>query len=178
MTGLDLLHKELADRGFSKAQINSKIVPAVLDILANAGTEYTDLTALRQEHDDILRYNNSLAADIRDKQRQINSLMSTVSKLEETVYNAIDEEIREQREYLEKVMKALTEGETPEARDALRRAQMFVNSVNVNSKYDNTAFIIGLATILSDGNLTAIDELKKMNPKLFNIAPAKERILV
>jgi hypothetical protein len=45
---------------------------------------------------------------------------------------------------------------------------MFVNSVNIDSKYDNTAFIVGLAAILSNGECGAISELKKINPKLFD----------
>ena len=57
--------------------------------------------------------------------------------------------------------------ETPEARDAMRAAQVFVNAVNVDSKYDNTAFIIGLSAILSKNGVGPLETLKKMNPKLF-----------
>ena len=53
-----------------------------------------------------------------------------------------------------------------EGRDTMRIAQMFVNMVDVDTKYDNTAYIIGLAAILSRGGISAIDELKKINKKL------------
>ena len=44
---------------------------------------------------------------------------------------------------------------------------MFINSTDVNTKYDNTAYIIGLASILSgDTNSSPIAQLKKINPKL------------
>jgi hypothetical protein len=43
---------------------------------------------------------------------------------------------------------------------------MFVNTVSVETKYDNTAFIIGLAAILSNGRINPISELKKINKKL------------
>lgn len=63
--------------------------------------------------------------------------------------------------------KALDECETAGGKDMLRLAQMFVNSVDVNSKYDNTAYIIGLAGILSGNKVAPIPELKKINRKLF-----------
>lgn len=54
-------------------------------------------------------------------------------------------------EYIEKFNKSLDECETKEGRDALRLAQVFVNSVNTNTDQNNTAFINGLACILSRG---------------------------
>ena len=48
----------------------------------------------------------------------------------------------------------------------MRRAQMFVNSVDVETKYDNTAFIVALGAILSDGKIGAIEELRKINPRM------------
>ena len=48
----------------------------------------------------------------------------------------------------------------------MRIARMFVNMVDVDTKYDNTAYIIGLAAILSRGGINAIGELKKINKKL------------
>ena len=43
---------------------------------------------------------------------------------------------------------------------------MFIDSVDVATKYDNTAYIIGLASILSNGSMDAIAELRKINNKL------------
>ena len=59
---------------------------------------------------------------------------------------------------------AVEECETLEGKDTLKKAQMFVNTVNLNTKYDNTAFIIGLASILAQGNVAPIEELRKINP--------------
>ena len=69
-------------------------------------------------------------------------------------------------DYVENFFTALETCETDKGRDALRAAQMFVNSVTIDSKYDNTAFIIGLASILSQGNVGPIEELKKINNKI------------
>ena len=44
MNGLECLQEELLKRGFSKNQVQqSKMIPAVLDILANTGTVYSEI---------------------------------------------------------------------------------------------------------------------------------------
>lgn len=50
----------------------------------------------------------------------------------------------------------------------MRRVQVFKNEVKIDTKYDNTAYIIALGAILSDGAIGAIDELKKINAKPFS----------
>ena len=74
--------------------------------------------------------------------------------------------IKEWEEYVDKFNKSLEECETAEGRDTLRTAQMFVNTVDIETCYDRTAYIIGLASILSNGRMSAIDELKKINKNL------------
>lgn len=44
--------------------------------------------------------------------------------------------------------KSLEAMETPEARDQLKTAQLFTNTVKIQSKENNTAYIQGLAQIL------------------------------
>lgn len=69
-------------------------------------------------------------------------------------------------EYIEKFNKSLDECETKEGRDALRLAQVFVNSVNTNTDQNNTAFINGLACILSRGECGSLfNGFKKLNAK-------------
>ena len=66
--------------------------------------------------------------------------------------------------YIDKFFAALNECETPEGRDALKKAQMFVNSVNIKTVYDNTAYINGLAAILTKGeSATVADGLEKID---------------
>ncbi len=156
MTGLELLREELKKRGFNDHNVNGKLVAAVLDILSNTDHAYSDMVKAEQELD---------AVRLRVKRK---SLEYTRREFE---LKQAEQDFKQARwevvQYIEKFNAALSECETAEGRDAMRRAQMFVNSVSVNSKYDNTAYIIGLASILTNGSIGAIDELKKVNPKLF-----------
>lgn len=43
---------------------------------------------------------------------------------------------------------------------------MYINTVNINTKYDNTAFIVGLSAILTQTSFEPIKELKKINKNL------------
>lgn len=155
MTGLDCLRDELAERGLSKTQIESKSVAVVLDIIANTGERYTNLQA-EEVHATNKLY--KLERILEVKERELREL--------EFRLNELNREMREYKDYINELNKSLLECETQEGRDAMRIAQMFVNSVDVDTKYDNTAYIIGLASILSGGKINAINELKKINKKI------------
>ena len=45
----------------------------------------------------------------------------------------------------------------------MKRAQLFMNTVTVKSNENNTAFINGLARILSEGSFIALPMLKAIN---------------
>ena len=96
----------------------------------------------------------------------MNACKSELQQIIQMVDSVADKHYQETRNYIDVFLKAISDCETQEARDALRTAQMFINSVSVDTKYDNTAFIIGLASILSQGKTGAIDELRKINPKI------------
>lgn len=156
MTALDCLRDEMIKRGCSVAQTRSKTVAVVLDIVANSGNKYTrawnDIGDLEQQIKNRLREIDTLDVKIRQMRNQLERM---------------HEEFCGIQSYIESFCEALNECETPTGRDAMKRAQMFVNSVGINSKYDNTAFIIGLAAILSKGECGSLETLKKINPKLF-----------
>lgn len=154
MTGLDCLRDELIKRGFSKSQVNSKVVPAVLDILAGSGTKYEDMW--KDESDASTRLED-LKVEIRNKERRAARLDSQA----ETARRHLEHYAG----YIDEFNKGLTECETSEGRDAMRAAQIYINSVDVDTAYDNTAYIIGLASILSRGEIGAINELRKINKK-------------
>ena len=155
MTGLDCLRDELAKRGLSKTQIESKSVAVVLDVIANTGERYTNLQAEEVHASNKLC---ELENTLRVRERQLSGL--------EIRLNELRREMWEHNDYINEFNKSLLECETQEGRDAMRIAQMFVNSVDVDTKYDNTAYIIGLASILSGGKINAIKELKKINKKI------------
>lgn len=157
MTGLEILREELLKRGFNKSQVNNKLPAAVLDIVANTGHVYSDMVQAERELEDVRRNAKYKANEYTRREFEL--------KQAEQDFKQARWEVAQ---YIEKFNAAIADCETAEGRDAMRRAQMFVNSVSVDSKYDNTAYIIGLASILTSGAMGAMDELKKMNPKLFD----------
>ena len=178
MTGLELLQKEMRRRGATPNQINSKAVGMVLDIISGSISKSTYLNiAEAKQHLTNIR-NQVIGSEqelrsIRDTiDRERKSWIAERDRLEEATKGIGDEYI----EYIENFQKSLMETETPEGRDAMRVAQMFINSVEIDTKYDNTAFIIGLSAILSGNSINAMEELKSINPNLFrenNIDPTK-----
>lgn len=69
---------------------------------------------------------------------------------------------KKNEELIDSFNKSLQECETEEGRDTMRKAQLFVNSVDVNTDQNNTVFINGLACILSDGKCGSLfDGFKK-----------------
>ena len=159
MTGLECLREALRQAGATTAQANSKVVEMTLGILAEQPGLYSDEARLLSEIHTLESKRNQLL-------REIERLKSEKSRLDKTLADFAESEIKPLFGYIDRFLEAISKGETPQGRDALKCAQMFVNSVNVDTKYDNTAFIIGLAQILSCGKIDAIDELRKVNHKI------------
>ena len=155
MTSYELLKQEMKRRGLTDAQCTSKTAAVVLDIVCQTGMKYT------QERDDIIKRENEWD-NIRFEKARIESEREAIK----SQWQKIDSYVDNLKSYVDVFYKALEETETSEGRDALKRAQMFVNTVDVNTKYDNTAYIIGLASILSCGKTGAIDELRKINKEI------------
>lgn len=162
MTGLDCLREEMEKRGLKKVQIESRTAAVVLDILANSGDKYEQMQKNESDKSAKLK---SIESEVRWHEQQLRYLKKAVDE-----WNKEAEKAREHRKhceaYIDEFNKSLQECETAEGRDAMRTAQMFVNTVSVDTKYDNTAYIIGLASILSNWNTNAIDQLKKINKEL------------
>ena len=167
MTGLDCLKEELRKRGFTQSQIDkSKMLPEILDILSNSDGEMLKLDGLQKE---IRR----LEAEKANAEYNLNSFYNYLTRIKADIQSKIaliqkaaDDQYKLVTDYITKFFEAISNCETPEARDALRTAQMFINSISIDTKYDNTAFIIGLSAILTRGMVAPIDELQKINPKV------------
>ena len=171
MSGLDCLRTELLKRGYSNAQANARVVAGVLDILANTpNEEYANIQAAREQRDSLWNDIGRLKLLKEDAYKEYEEANALRRKYKSDNYELLKAanvaKYNEVQAYINKFFHALDDAETPEGRDRLRAAQTYVNSVDVDTKYDNTAFIIGLASILSGGNTGAIDQLKKINPKL------------
>lgn len=162
MTGLELLQEEMLKRGAQKQQIQSKILPMVLDILSEDKTRYLDIVKAQNELAHLeqrVRWQNMTLENAKE---ELSSLKEEINGLKREKAKYLTKE----RQYVNDWLEALKDMETAEGRDLMRKAQVFVNSVDIDTKYDNTAFIIGLASLLSGGEIGAIDELKKINKKL------------
>lgn len=165
MTGLDCLREEMEKRGLTKSQIESKTTAVVLDIIANSGHKYTEIWENEASESKKL---NDLRHEVQGCENEIKHLKSLISKLEREEAEAEKHRIHCE-DYIDEFNKSLLECESETGRDSMKAAQMFVNTVSVDTKYDNTAFIIGLASILSKGGMNPIGELKKINKKLPDI---------
>ena len=162
MTGRENLIEELRSRGATKAQLNSKLIPLMLEILSESDGEYLRIYELEQE--------------IASKERNLQALQANIQiakhKLEDfrKLTQAEIEKLKLARNDFEEDMKTFTQSlaecETAEGRDTIRTAQLYIESVDISTAYDNTAYIIGLASILSNGNVGAMQTLQKINKKL------------
>ena len=155
MTGMEELKKEMAARGLTKAQIESKAVYVVLDIVSGDPGKYVTV------YEDEQRAKKTLEAANRERM-SIERLIIDNRKL----VNEAARTREEIKSYVDEFSKALENCDTDEGRDKLRLAQMYVNTVKVNTVYDNTAFIVGLASLLTGTQTDPLKELKKINPKL------------
>lgn len=166
-SGLDCLKEEMRKRGCSKAQTESTTAAVVLDICTNSGHVYQDLAKAYGELsrvEDEIEQNKSM---IRRYQDALNDVQERYLREREKTQRILDEVAKEMEDFNKEVSRLETEA----ARDAARLARFYVNNTNVDTKYDNTAFIIGLGAILAGGSVDAVEELKKINPALFERSP-------
>lgn len=168
MTGLELLKQEMLNRGCTKAQCDSKAVLIVLDIVSKADGKYLLLAGLesiiRSKRLEITCLNEQIEQLKIDRQKA----KKEYEEMEQLRYNRKMKKLQETDDYIKQFFEALEQAETPEARDRLRVAQTFINSVDIDTKYDNTAFIVGLSALLSGVQINPLKEIQKINPKITN----------
>lgn len=150
MTGKELLFQELRERGLTENQINSKAVAVLLDVIANDGTDrYLNAKEvddeLKEKKEALVSLQNSLKIRKWQNEEVLKSLRRRRDNLEENIKAMM----AEFNEYVAEFEKSLEAMETPEQRDRLRTAQIFTNSVKVRTDGNNTAYIHGLALLLS-----------------------------
>lgn len=169
MTGLELLKEEMMKRGCTRVQADSKAVLAALEIISESEGKYTDLAKLEKDIEEKEREKKELEKWINDAKQRLNKLEFAEGAIKDQLNRIIKDRNKETTNYIDKFFRALEECETPAGRDAIKAAQVYVNSVDVDTKYDNTAFIIGLASVLSRGGIAPVEELHKINPKIPSI---------
>lgn len=169
MTGLECLKAELLEKGYNKAQANSQVLVGALEIISGAEGKYIDLAKLEKDIEEKEKKKKELEKWIDDANEIVRKLEFREGVIKDRLNQVAKDRYKEVKDYIDKFFKAIEECETPAGRDAIKIAQMYVNSVDVDTKYDNTAFIIGLASILSQGGIAPVEELHKINSKIPNI---------
>ena len=165
MLDLERIKKDLIEKkGCQKVQANSKVIPIILDLLKDSGNQYETL-------DDIDRQITSRTETLRYLQRKYDSLIhrkealsKEIDEISTIINNVADVRYKQIKEYIDSFYKSLEECETPEGRDLIKAAQVYVNTIQVKTGADNTAFILGLAAILSGGKIATGNEIKKVDP--------------
>lgn len=170
MTGLDCLREEMLARGCNKAQVESKTAAIVLDILSNSGTKYTEMA---NEESVWTELEMKKRKEVYWEQDTLDRLKHECRRLQREV-NELEEKTQADNSYIDTFLEEMQKCETAEGRDTMRKAQTYINSISIDTKYDNTAFIIGLASILSNGSVGAIKALRKINPKLPDVIEDNE----
>lgn len=163
MTGHELFVEEMKKRGATPKQINSKAVAIALDVIenTNAYTTLFDARKMAEELEEKVSYNSEVLRSLHTRIDEEKGLLASIK--EERAGEAA-----KQIEYIKAFNDALSKCETAEARDLMRIAQVYMNTVDVKTSYDNTAFIVGLSAILTKSRWP-VSELKKINPKLAEV---------
>lgn len=168
MTGLEALQEEMLRRGCTTQQVKSKAVAVVLDIIAKTPDKspFEREWDLKHEQEELERKWAKYRVDREYWEQQIFVANEARSKAmeEQTKLKTMERESADRIKA--ELIAELEKCETPEMRDRIRMAKLFQELINVDTKYDNTAYIIGLSSILC-GSGIPMKELKTMNPKLF-----------
>ena len=164
---LEELRERLLQKGHTKQELKSKVLASALDIFNNSNGEVLDFVRLENEKKELEISIKHLKREEKDNEWRIKHQEEELSKICNGRQELLSKAQREAKELHQRFLEELKNGETPEGRDTLRKAQLFIDSVEVTTKYDNTAYIAGLAAILSSGKIDALEELKKINPKAF-----------
>ena len=167
MLDLERLRKDLVEKkGCSKAQANSRAVAKVLDLLTDSGDRYETLDDIESKitsRTESLKYLQERYESSRERVKEISE---KINEIKADVNKTADARYKQIKEYIDSFYKSLEECETPKGRDLLKVAQVYVNTVQVRTGADNTAFILGLAAILSGGKIATGNEIKKVDPKV------------
>lgn len=170
MTGLEVLREEMLKAGATRQQAESKTVALVVSCLTNM--DYRVIFDLEADVEVMKCKIKNLSYQIGLREAELQSLTNRCQREEE----CIKKNKASLNEYIADFNKSLESMETPEARDRLRTAQLFMNTVNIDTKYDNTAFIVGLGALLNGISYNPLEELKKINPKVTTHATTLGRI--
>lgn len=147
MRGFELLNERLLQRNFrpSRLRANEELICAVVEILSESDETFHEmlLAAIREL--------KSETQSLIEEQRKLNSSRACVEHERDELKERL-RDIRTKECLLEEKEKQYNEmliPETPEGKDLIRRFLIFKEFSEINTVYDNTAFIKGAGMILS-----------------------------
>ena len=141
MTELETLKAKLLDMGATKTQIENKVIPMMLAIIADEENAKEIFNAFWEMKKNV----EYKAMDLQNKEYAFND---RISRAKEEV-SAERLALATMREDLERTQKELEEMEKPDNRDRIKLAEYFKRNVNISNAYQETEFVKGLANILS-----------------------------
>lgn len=153
MTGFENLKLKLLELGATKQQAESRTVELTVIALAeeqNGGTVnlnsiFTDILArYKKATDKMIVQSNEYTQktfDLEIIERQIKELRQREEAATLEIYQAIDE--------IKSILEEVLEPETAEGRDKVRALHTLEQHTEINTVYDNTAFIRAAGNILS-----------------------------
>ena len=149
-------------KGASKIMADSKTLAFALDVFGDTDL-YTESweaqRKLKELVDDV--YKKEIV--LQELEKRITKASNELLDIQRNIRSLRDKQAEEDLEYIEEWKASLKQCETQEGRDTLRLMQVFVNSVDIKTAYDNTAYINGISTILSGGKAEAMPEkIKKV----------------
>lgn len=145
------LKVKMYERGMLKSQVESKSVLAAYGILSGTETLAEDVAKMQ--------------ADLMNATAETNRMRTSIERQKERLEKEKKDFLEEKKnleEYIDEFNKSLKECETPEARDAMRTAQFLVNTVEINTDQNNTAFIYGLSMICAGKAFSFENGMKKV----------------
>ena len=147
MTGMELLKHKLAERySWGKINANSDFIFAIVAILAEDADLKTKTTIELAEY--TINEGNRKWHEAIEKETKADALLVNVNQFEQRLREK-ERNLKSKEGELSVLEDNLSLCETAEARDRMRLAEYFKNSVDVNT--DDLAFIRGMSNILGNG---------------------------
>lgn len=164
MTGMEIILEKLRNKGYSAGKIktNAEFIADIVTILSDDETRRKVDVAKMHETEAQMTYER--AVEERSRAQTTLSMANTKELNAENIMAAAkqkEEEAAETLKRVEQLSKVMSDCETQEARDRVRMANLFRGMTDIQTPQNNTAYIAGLASILS-GCTPAIAELKDL----------------
>lgn len=180
MNSIETYRDAMINAGITKQMAESKTAMIALSVLSNNPDliKVYDIEQIIRDTErkavQALRRYDCLTDMVERLESKYGSIKANIEASE--IYQRTENMCDRMNEYLDRFFESINNCETKEGRDAIKAAQMFVNTVEVNSKYDNTAFIAGMAAILSRTPSMSLDRLEKVNHKIEAYKKIDDRI--